>query len=64
MSKVFTDGPGDQGSIPYQVNQKLKKWYLMPPCLRLSIIRLGTRVKWSNPGNGVVPSPTPWCNSY
>ena len=44
--------------------QKLKKWYLMPPCLTLSIIRYGSRVKWSNPGKGVVPSPTPWCSSY
>ena len=29
--------------------QRLKKWYLMPPCLTLSIIRYGSRVKWSNP---------------
>ena len=33
--------------------QRLKKWYLMPPCLTLSIIRYGSRVKWSNPGKGV-----------
>ena len=44
--------------------QRLKKWYLMPPCLTLSIIRYGSRVKWSNPWKGVVPSPTPWCSSY
>ena len=36
----------------------------MPPCLTLSIIRYISRVKWSNPGNGVAPSPTPWCSSY
>ena len=36
----------------------------MPPCLTLSIIRYGSRVKWTNPGNGVAPSPTPWCSSY
>ena len=36
----------------------------MPPCLTLSIIRYGSRVKWSNPGKGVVPFPTPWCSSY
>ena len=34
----------------------------MPPCLTLSIIRYGSRVKWSNPGKGVAPSPTPWCS--
>ena len=33
--------------------QRLKKWYFMPPCLTLSIIRYGSRVKWSNPGKGV-----------
>ena len=37
---------------------------MIPPCLTLSIIRYGSRVKWSNPGNGVAPSPTPWCSSY
>ena len=42
--------------------QRLKKWYLMPPYLTLSIIRYGSRVKWSNPGKGVAPSPTPWCS--
>ena len=34
----------------------------MPPCLTLSIIRYGSRVKWSNPGKGVAPSPTHWCS--
>ena len=42
--------------------QRLKKWYLMPPCLTLSIIRYGSRVKWNNPGKGVAPSPTHWCS--
>ena len=42
--------------------QRLKKWYLMPHCLTLSIIRYGSRVKWSNPGKGVAPSPTHWCS--
>ena len=28
----------------------------MPPCLTLSIIRYGPRVKWSNPGKAVAPS--------
>ena len=45
-------------------HQRLRKWYLMPPCLTLSIVRYGSRVKWSNPGKGVAPSPTPWCISY
>ena len=42
--------------------QRLKKWYLIPPCLTLRNYKV--RVKWSNPGKGVAPSPTPWCSSY
>ena len=44
--------------------QRLKKWYLMPTCLTLSIIKFGSRVKWSNPWNAVASSPTPRCCSY
>ena len=44
--------------------KKKKKRYLMPLCLTLSIIRYGSRVNWSNPGNGVAPFPTPWCSRY
>ena len=39
MSRVFTSGPGDRGSIPGQVIPKTQKWYLMPPCFTLSIIK-------------------------
>ena len=59
---VFANRPGDLGSIPGRVIPKTQKWYLMPPCLTLSIIRYGSRVKWSNPGKGVAPSPTHWCS--
>ena len=48
----------------FESYQKLKKWYLMPPCLTLSIIRYVSKVKWNNKGNGVAPSPTPWCRIY
>ena len=51
-------------SILGRVIPKTQKWYLMPPCLTLSITRLGSRVKYSNPGNWVAPSPTPRCSSY
>ena len=43
--------------------QKLLKWYMIPPCLTLSNKRYVSRVKWSNPGKGVEPSPTPRCCS-
>ena len=36
----------------------------MPPCLTLSNIRYGSRVKWSNPGKGLAPSPTLQCSTY
>ena len=60
MNRMFANGPRDQ----FRSYQTLKKCYLIPPCLTLSIIRKGSRVKWNNPGNGVVLSPTPQCSSY
>ena len=59
MSRVFANGLGDRGSLLGRVIPKTSKWYMMPFCLTLSIIRVGSRVKWSNPGNGVASSPTP-----
>ena len=56
--------PGRLGFPPRSSHSRLKKCYLIPPCLTLCILRYGSRVKWSNPGNGVAPSPTPWCSSY
>ena len=37
---------------------------MIPPCLTLSNIRFVSRVKWSTPGKGVAPFPTPRCSSY
>ena len=42
--RVFANGPGDLGSIPGRVIPKTQKM-VMPPCLTLSIIRFGSRVK-------------------
>ena len=53
VGRMFTNGPGDQGSILGRVIPKTQKWYLMPPCLTLSTLRYGSRVKWSNPENGL-----------
>ena len=41
-----------------------KNWYLMMPCLALSIIKWGSKVKWSNPGNEVAPFSIPRCSSF
>ena len=64
LLRVFTIGPGDRGSIPSRVIPKTQKWYLVTTCLTLSIISYGSWVKWSNAGNGIVPSPTPGGSSY
>ena len=37
---------------------------MVPPCLILSNIKYVSGIKWSNPGKGVAPYPTPWCSSY
>ena len=39
--------------------QRLKKWYLIHPCLTLCNIRYVSRVKWRNPEKGVISFPTP-----
>ena len=58
VGRVFVNGPGDQGLSQVELYQRLKKWYLILPCLTLSIIRFISRVKWSNPRKRVEPSPT------
>ena len=60
---MFSNGSGDQGSIPGWVIPKTKKWYLIPPCLTLSIIRYLSRVKWVTPKKGTTPSSTLRCSS-
>ena len=60
--RQWSGGPGFNPRSSY--TKDLKKWYLMPPCLTLSIMRCGWRVKWSNSRNGVAPYPTPRCGSY
>ena len=60
MGRVFANDPEDLGSIPGCVIPKTLKMVLDT----LSNIRHISRVKWSNPGKGVAPSPTPRCCSY
>ena len=65
VGRVFAKGLGDWDSIPGRVISKTQKWFLIPICLTLSIIKYGSRVKWINPAEGVLPSPTPrWCNYW
>ena len=47
---MFANGLVDQGSIPGWIIPKIfKKWYSMSLCLTLSIIRHGSKIKWSTP---------------
>ena len=60
VGRVFANGPGDLCSIPGRVIPKTFKMVLDT----LSDIRYVSMVKWSSPGKGVAPSPTPRCCSY
>ena len=62
MVRVFTNGPGDPGSIPGRVIPKTLKMVLDATLLNTQHYKV--RVKWNNPGIGVAPSPTPRHRSY
>ena len=64
MGRVFAKDPGDRGSIPGRIIPKTQKFYWMPPSLRLTIVRYGSRIMWRNPGKNVAPASTPRCSSY
>ena len=64
MCRVFTNGQGDLGSIPGRVIPKTLKIVLDTSSLNTQQYKVHSRVKWSNPGKRVAPSPTPWCSSY
>ena len=53
---------GDQSQSQVESYQRLKKWYLMPPCFTLNIKMYWSMAKWSNPGKGLAPFPTPRCS--
>ena len=59
VGRVFTNGPGYQGSIPGRVIQKTFKKLVLDTSLLKSQHYI-SRVKWSNSGKRVALSPTPW----
>ena len=61
MVWVFTNGPGDQVSIPGQVIPKTQKMILDASLLNTQHYKLQIKSKQSNP---VVPSSTPLCKNY
>ena len=62
MVGVFAYGPGDRGSIPGRVIPKIQKIVLGAALLGAQHYKV--RIRCSNPGKGVAPSPTLWCSSY
>ena len=62
VGRMFANGPGDLGFISGRVIPKTLKMVL--DISLLSTQQYISRVKWSNPGKGVAPSPTPLCSSY
>ena len=60
VSRVPTNGPGNQGSIPGRV----KDFKIVFDTSLFNTQQYVSRVKWSNPGKGEAPFPTPRCTSY
>ena len=54
VGRVFD--PRYRGSISGRVIPKTQKWYLMPPCLTINIIRYRSRIMLINPEKEVAPS--------
>ena len=63
-NSLLEAGPGDLGSISGCVIPKTLKMVLDTSLLNTQQYMVLSRVKWSNPGKGVAPSPAPRCSSY
>ena len=65
MVRVFTNGPGDLGSIPGRVIPKAKKKMVLDAfLLNTQHYKVQIKGKVEQSREGVMPSPTPWCSSY
>ena len=64
MSRVFANGPGDQGSIPGRVIPKTQKMVLDAALLNTQHykVRIKGKVEQSREKNSALP--TPRCSSY
>ena len=63
-ARVFTNGPGDLGSIPGRVIPKTQKTVLNASLLNTQHYKVRIKGKVEQSREGVAPSPTPWCSSY
>ena len=64
VGSVFSNSPGELGSIPGRIIPKTLEWYLILSFLTLSNMRYVSRVRWRNPRKGVAPSSTPQYSSF
>ena len=64
VGRMFATSLGDLGSIAGCVIPKTFKMVLDTSLLNTQQHKVCIKGKWSNPGKGVVPSPTPQCSSY
>ena len=62
--RVFTNGPGDLGSIPGRVIPKTQKMVLDASLLNTQHYKVRIKGKVEQSREEVAPSPTPWCSSY
>ena len=64
MSRAFTNGPGDQGSILGRIIPKTQKLVLDATLLNTQHYRVSIKGKLKQSREGVAPSSTPWCSNY
>ena len=64
MIRMFTNGPGDWGSISGWVKPKTQQKILDASLLNTQPYKVHIKGKWSNLGKGVTPFLTLWYNSY
>ena len=64
MSRVFTNGPGDRGSILGRVVPKAQKMVLDVALLNTQHYKVRIKGKVEQSREGVAPSTTPQCSSY
>ena len=64
ISTLFTNGPGDLGSIPGRVIPKTQKMVLDASLLNTQHYKVRIKGKVEPSREGVAPSPTSWCSSY
>ena len=63
VGRVFANGLRDLGLIPGRVIPKTFKMVLDTSLLNTQRYKVRIKDKWSHPGKGVAPSPTPGCSN-